>query len=294
MYSQVVPLAAARSVHTLRAVFGETYPDPVRVVSVGAPVESLLADPENPAWMGVSVELCGGTHVKNTSAAGRFAVLEEGSIAKGVRRMIAVTRDAAIAAHERATELEAEFAAARALSGAALDARCGALKAALEAGDLPAARKALMREALGELNKRVLAEAKAAAKKVEEAGKAAAVAAVAAAGAAGAPKAVVAVLPIDGAGEHQKAVLKAVGDADAAAAFLAVSTNGSDKLLVFAACPPAAVAAGLKASEWVAAALAPAGGRSGGKDDQAQGTSKEVATVDAVVAAAKAHAAGRY
>jgi alanyl-tRNA synthetase len=54
------------------------------------------------------------------------------------------------------------------------------------------------------------------------------------------------------------------------------------------------VAGGLKASEWVAAALAPSGGRSGGKDDQAQGTSKEVGTVDAVLAAAKAYAAGRY
>lgn len=295
MHAEVVPLASARSVHTLRAVFGETYPDPVRVVSVGAPVASLLADPENPGWMGLSVELCGGTHLRNTSQAGRFAVLEEGSISKGVRRIIAVTRDAAVTAQNRATELEADFATARSLSGPALEARAAELKSALDAAEIPAARKAVLREALGELNRTVLGEQKAAAKKVEEAGKEAALAALkSAAGPAGAAKAVVAELPINASGDHQKALLRSVGEADSSAAFLAVSSNGTDKVLVFATCPPAAVAAGLKASEWVAAALAPAGGRSGGKDDTAQGTAKEVAKLGDVIAAAKAHAAGKY
>ena len=38
VYTEVVPLADALSVQGLRAVFGETYPDPVRVVSVGPKV----------------------------------------------------------------------------------------------------------------------------------------------------------------------------------------------------------------------------------------------------------------
>jgi hypothetical protein len=38
----------------------QTYPDPVRVVTIGRPVEDLLADPENQAWNGLSTEFCGG------------------------------------------------------------------------------------------------------------------------------------------------------------------------------------------------------------------------------------------
>ena len=45
VFAKESPLALAKSVAGLRAMFDETYPDPVRIVSVGVPVEELLADP---------------------------------------------------------------------------------------------------------------------------------------------------------------------------------------------------------------------------------------------------------
>ncbi len=67
VHHDIVPLARARAIHSLCAVFGETYPDPVRVISIGVPVDRLVADPENAEWGGFSVELCGGTHIPHTS-----------------------------------------------------------------------------------------------------------------------------------------------------------------------------------------------------------------------------------
>jgi alanyl-tRNA synthetase len=105
VYTRVTPLADAQQIKTLRAVFGETYPDPVRVVSIGVPVEELLAEPEKPEWDEVSVEFCGGTHLFNTAKAEAFATIDETSISKGIRRIICVTRNSAKRALDRAAQL---------------------------------------------------------------------------------------------------------------------------------------------------------------------------------------------
>jgi alanyl-tRNA synthetase len=62
VYTQEVPLKMAKSIAGLRAVFGEVYPDPVRVVSVGYDLVDILADPSNEKWATTSIEFCGGTY----------------------------------------------------------------------------------------------------------------------------------------------------------------------------------------------------------------------------------------
>jgi alanyl-tRNA synthetase len=85
VYKKEVPLAQAKAINGLRAVFGEVYPDPVRVVSVGKPVEELVASPDDAANLAFPIEFCGGTHLDSTAQARAFALLTEEGISKGVR-----------------------------------------------------------------------------------------------------------------------------------------------------------------------------------------------------------------
>ncbi len=66
--------------------FGDKYGDTVRVVQIGGQANQLD---------GPSMELCGGTHVRNTSEIGLFKIKSEGAIASGVRRIEAACGDAA-------------------------------------------------------------------------------------------------------------------------------------------------------------------------------------------------------
>ncbi|MCJ2043941.1 alanine--tRNA ligase [Methylobacterium sp. J-078] len=73
-----------------RALFGEKYGDEVRVVSMGAPVAG-----ETGRTKAFSVELCGGTHAGRTGEIGQVSVVAESAVGAGVRRIEALTADAA-------------------------------------------------------------------------------------------------------------------------------------------------------------------------------------------------------
>src|SRR5699024_2851746 len=76
------------------ALFGEKYGDVVRVVSIDD----------------YSMELCGGTHVKNTSDIGLFKITTESGIAAGVRRIVARTSEGAMKWVEEKLEILSETA----------------------------------------------------------------------------------------------------------------------------------------------------------------------------------------
>ena len=79
---QEASLAEAKSINGLRAVFGETYLDPVRVVSIGVPVSELIANPTSPTALETSVEFCGGTYLRVIAHARSLIITAEEAISK--------------------------------------------------------------------------------------------------------------------------------------------------------------------------------------------------------------------
>lgn len=94
-----VPHTDVKERSDIMQFFGDKYGDLVRVVQIGGGDKTLD---------GYSMELCGGTHVRNTSEIGLFKIKSEGAIASGVRRIEALCGPAAEAYLAEQTALEAE------------------------------------------------------------------------------------------------------------------------------------------------------------------------------------------
>jgi len=274
VHTKVVSLASAKAIHSLRAVFGEVYPDPVRVVSIGQDVDALVSDPENETWRALSIEFCGGTHLTNTSEATNFALLEEGAIAKGIRRVVGVTGDAAVSALEVGAKLKGDIKEIAALPDEELPA---ALNEATQRVNAAATSLSIKYEVRKELS--VLSERSKKAQKKLAAAKEAKVMAEATlmlAQAQEADRTFVVVVPgLEGdaklTGKVAEKLLKEGGkQGTLVISCVAPTDKAPGRILVFAAVTDDAVKKGIKANEWANAALSSLGGKGGGKPKLAQ------------------------
>ncbi|KAL4752698.1 alanine--tRNA ligase [Aspergillus terricola var. indicus] len=162
VYSKEVPLSIARNIAGVRAVFGETYPDPVRVVSVGAELDEILKNVEDPRWADVSIEFCGGTHVQKTGDIKDLVILEESGIAKGIRRIIAVTGEDAHEVQRVAGEFEKRLDHLEAMpSGSAKEQNAKQIQVELNQLSISAVQKSKFRERFTQINKKIIDEQKA-------------------------------------------------------------------------------------------------------------------------------------
>ncbi|MEX2217178.1 MAG: alanine--tRNA ligase, partial [Phycisphaerales bacterium] len=294
VFADIAPLDAARAINGLRAVFGEAYPDPVRIVSIGQPVADIVANPASAEWPKYSVELCGGTHLSRTGEAGAFAVIAEEAVAKGVRRVVAVTGVAAKAAIQAGEGMEGRIMDAARLEGEALVAEVADIGRGLDAVTMPTAVRDRLRVALGGLQERVKASQKqaGAAKKQAAAGLARQIAESAR---MSGDEVIVSTIDVGSDRGALEQAVKTVRDICPKSAVMLLSLDEGDpaspRVSVMAGVPEGLVKRGLNAGEWVREAAAVLGGKGGGRPDAAQGGGTQVGKVKDAVASARTFAA---
>ena len=233
------------------ALFGENYPDEVRVVEIGGPF---------------SLELCGGTHVHNSAQIGPVTILGEASVGSGVRRVEAYVGLDSFRHLAKERALMAGLASSLKVPSEEVPARVANLVERLKAAEK-------------ELDRMRLANARAAAANAaagaELVGK---VRVVAQRMAGGMSAADLRSLVGDIRGK--------LGSDPAVVALVAEGENGTVPYVV--AVNPAAQDLGLRANDLVKQLGAAVDGRGGGKADLAQGSGKGAAGIDAALSALRA------
>ena len=235
------------------AMFGEKYAEVVRVVDVP----------------GVSMELCGGTHVANTAEIGLFKIIGESGVAAGIRRIEAVAGPAVLAyLNERDAVVKVLGDRFKAQPAEILD-RVSALQ-----DELKATSKALAsaREELA------LAKSAALASQAESIGSGEDAFALLVARLDG----------VDGGGLQSAAQQLADQLGDGAAVVLGGLPDPADlaKVILVAAFGKAVIAKGLKAGTFIGGVAKACGGGGGGRPNLAQAGGRDGAALDGVLEAA--------
>jgi len=295
VYSRELKLDVARGIYGLRAVFGETYPDPVKVVSVGADLDEVLADPSNPRWAKYSIEFCGGTHITNSNEIKGFEIINETALGASTRRVECVTGPEAAEANATFEKLRAEIAAAiESQTGEELKRTVAFMNKTLNSPIvLPIYSRAELRQQMEPLYAKQTKEEKELKEKQSQACKDLVESSLKAFEASP-PPFLVSLLE---AGDHTPGVLgaiKKIQEAHPSVAVLLVSPDhGKDNLMIHANCPKAAQDKGLLASNWTKEVAGALGGKGGGKPGNAaavaQDCSKAQVALDKAVEIAKQH-----
>jgi alanyl-tRNA synthetase len=243
VHAREMPLEEAKKLPGVRAVFGEKYPDPVRVVMIGA---------DDPAKVtaDLSTEFCGGTHMPRTGLIGYFKITGTEAVAKGVRRITAVTGRPAYQEVQSRSALVDDLAAKFQCRPEELTARVDALQEQL---------KALQ----DQVKKGAAAGVAAAVDKLLES-----------APSLGATKLVVGRLPDGTDVEAVRTQIDRIRQ-KCGSAFIVLGWSDDGKVPLIAALTADLVKKGLKASDIVKQVAALVGGSGGGKPDFAQAGGKD-------------------
>ncbi len=285
VYAAEAAQEEALKINGLRAVFGEKYPPMVRVVSIGTPVEDLLASPDSPEWAERSIEFCGGTHLSKTGDAEGFVILSEEAVAKGVRRITALTGAAAHQAEANAQGLLNRLEAIKSAGDeTSLAENLGKLSAEIGDTTLPAIARAQLRDGMAKLQE--LAKKIEKQKSKDSAGQVVETAKRLAEQLTGE----VIVSAIEGADANAlRTAMDVIRKKHPESAILLAGASGG-KVALMATVTKPLIGKGLKAGDWIKQTAQVVGGGGGGRPDSAQAGGKEPAKIPQALDTAKSFA----
>ncbi|MEI6175901.1 MAG: alanine--tRNA ligase [Verrucomicrobiota bacterium] len=254
--------------------FGDKYGEIVRVVEIGG---------KRNALDGYSMELCGGTHVRNTSEIGLFKIKSEGAIASGVRRIEAVCGEAAWNhLNESVEKWDHELKATTAKLHAANEKLTALGEAPVTVNEFPHIMGAMLveRADIGEINatfahaQHTLEETRQAAIEAEKRIKKIQSSQAAKLADEALSELIAKGEPIIVSFESDSSLLQELQNGLKKKAFAGPAlliVDDGEKLHLATHCGPNALAKGLKAGDLLRDLAALAGGKGGGKPDQARG-----------------------